>query len=125
MANSLETRVPFLDPRVVEVALRLPDNLLVQGEKGKIALRRLLDKHVPTRLIDRPKTGFGTPIGEWLIGRLRPWAESLLDPVRMAQDGFLDAPRVTEIWDQHRTGRLDWTQPLWSILMFQAWKQSG
>ncbi len=124
MASSLETRVPFLDHRVAEIALRLPDDLLVSGTTGKVALRRLLDRHVPRALIDRPKAGFGVPVGAWLRGPLKAWANDLLDPVEMEQDGHLDATRVRQIWAQHRDGRCDWSQPIWSILMFQAWKET-
>ena len=121
MAISLETRAPFLDHRVVEFAWQLPMTLKVRGNTGKWLLRQLLYKHVPRELIERPKSGFAIPIGQWLRGPLRAWAEDLLDPVRLQAEGFLQAGIVQRMWQEHQSGRRDWTTRLWSILMFQAW----
>lgn len=121
MAVSLETRVPFLDHRVAEAAWRLPMAMKVRGREGKWALRQLLYRRVPRELIERPKSGFALPVGEWLRGPLRPWAESLLDAHRLGVQGVLDTARVHQAWTQHLSRRRDCTSQLWSILMLQAW----
>lgn len=121
MAVSLETRVPFLDHRVAEVAARIPLNLKVRGPTGKYILRQLLYRHVPAQLFDRPKAGFAVPVGEWIKGPLRGWAEELLDPARLAADGWFDAGVVRRRWADHLSGRRDSTPALWAVLMFQAW----
>jgi asparagine synthase (glutamine-hydrolysing) len=94
MAASLETRAPFLDHRVAEQAWQLPLSLKIRGGVGKWALRQLLDRHVPRALIDRPKAGFAIPIGPWLRGPLRSWAEELLDPALIQRQGWLQPERV-------------------------------
>jgi asparagine synthase (glutamine-hydrolysing) len=121
MAVSLETRVPFLDHRVAEVAARIPLPFKINGSKGKWTLRELLARHLPRKLFDRPKAGFAVPVGEWIKGPLRPWAEALLDPARMRSDGYLDADVVQARWRGHLSGRRNATAAIWSILMFQAW----
>ena len=121
MGISLETRVPFLDPAVVELAWRLPMSMKVRGDTGKWALREVLYRHVPRSLIERPKAGFGIPVGEWLRGPLRAWAESLLDPSRLKSEGYLKSAPVCRVWRDHLSGRRDWSPRLWTILMFQAW----
>jgi asparagine synthase (glutamine-hydrolysing) len=121
MAVSLETRVPFLDHRVAELAARIPVSMKVRGGKGKHILRELLYREAPRALFERPKAGFAIPIGEWLKGPLRPWAEDLLDAGRMRQEGFFDAAIVRRRWQEHLSGRRDSTPALWAVLMFQAW----
>ena len=121
MAVSLETRVPFLDHRVAALAARIPIELKIRGTQGKHILRQLLYREVPRELLERPKTGFGIPVGEWIKGELRPWAEELLDPKRMAEEGWFDATIVQRRWRDHLEGRRDSTPAIWAILMFQAW----
>ena len=121
MAVSLETRVPFLDHRVAAVAARIPIDFKVRGVHGKHILRQLLYREVPRELFDRPKAGFAVPVGEWIKGPLRDWAEELLDPTRMAQEGWFDAAIVQRRWQDHLGGRSDSTAAIWAILMFQAW----
>ncbi|MEK7765068.1 MAG: asparagine synthase C-terminal domain-containing protein, partial [bacterium] len=121
MAVSLEARVPLLDHRVVEFAWSLPLEAKLVGGSGKLPLRRLLDRYVPRRLVDRPKAGFGVPVGAWLRGPLRDWAEALLDEPRLAREGWLAPAPVRRIWADHLAGRADGTARLWPVLMFQAW----
>jgi asparagine synthase (glutamine-hydrolysing) len=121
MAVSLETRVPFLDHRVAELAARIPLDMKIRGGTGKHILRRLLYREAPQALFERPKAGFAMPVGEWIRGPLRPWAEELLDHGRMAQEGWFDADIVHRRWQQHLKGQRDSTPALWAILMFQAW----
>jgi asparagine synthase (glutamine-hydrolysing) len=124
MAVSLETRVPLLDHRVAEAAWRLPPSMIIRGGRGKWALRQVLYRHVPQELVERPKAGFAIPVGQWLRGPLRDWAEELLSERRLREEGYLDAAVVRSLWAQHRSGRRDWQARLWNILMFQAWLSS-
>ena len=124
MGVSLETRVPFLDHRVAELAWRLPLSMKIRGGEGKWALRQILYKYVPKELIERPKAGFAIPIAQWLRGPLREWAETLLDERRLEEEGYLNPLPIRLIWKQHLSGRYDWSNRLWTVLMFQAWLES-
>lgn len=121
MGIGLETRAPFLDHRVVELAWRLPLQMKMRQGMGKWALRQVLYKYVPRELIERPKTGFGVPIGDWLRGPLRDWAGGLLEESRLIEEGYLEPAPIRETWKQHLSGRYDWTARLWCVLMFEAW----
>jgi asparagine synthase (glutamine-hydrolysing) len=121
MAVSLETRVPYLDHRVAELAARIPLHMKVRDGAGKHILRRLLYREVPRELFERPKAGFAIPVGEWIKGPLRPWAEDLLDPSRMAGEGWFDPAIVQRRWRDHLSGWRDSTPALWAVLMFQSW----
>jgi asparagine synthase (glutamine-hydrolysing) len=123
MAVALEGRVPLLDHRVVEHAWSLPLAAKVEGATGKMLLRRVLRRYVPDRLVERPKMGFGVPIGDWLRGPLREWAETLLAPRRLAAEGVLNPQPVGALWRQHLAGANNWQYPLWTVLMFQAWRE--
>jgi asparagine synthase (glutamine-hydrolysing) len=121
MAVALETRVPFLDHRVAEVAARIPLSMKIREGRGKCILRKLLDRYVPRELVERPKTGFAVPVGEWIKGPLRDWAQELLDERKMRIEGWFDADVVNARWQDHLSGRRDSTAALWAVLMFQAW----
>ncbi|GHE76984.1 asparagine synthetase B [Camelimonas fluminis] len=123
MGVSLETRAPFLDPQVIAISAQLPVHMKIRNNRGKWALRQLLYHHVPRELIERPKAGFGIPVGEWLRGPLRPWAEELLCERRLERDGLLAPGPVRRLWCEHLSGRHDRTAGLWTILMFQAWRE--
>ncbi|MBM4231221.1 MAG: asparagine synthase (glutamine-hydrolyzing) [Gammaproteobacteria bacterium] len=125
MSTGLETRVPFLDHRLVEWANSLPLQFKIRREGGryvtKWALRQVLYRYVPAALIDRPKMGFGIPLAEWLRGPLAAWADALLDPVSLRSAGYFDYQLVRQKWDEHQSRRRDWEHQLWCVLMFQAW----
>ena len=123
MAVGLEGRMPLLDPRVAELAWRLPVGMKIRGREGKRVLRRLLYRHVPRSLVDRPKMGFCAPVDEWLRGPLREWAEHLLSERRLREEGVFDLRPVRRRWEEHVTGARDWRFDLWSVLMFQAWHE--
>ena len=121
MGVSLETRIPFLDHRVAELAWRLPLEMKIKNGEGKWPVRQVLYKYVPRELIERPKAGFAVPVGQWIRGPLREWASDLLDEKRIQREGYFNPKLVKELWEQHLSGRHDWTPRLWAILMFQAW----
>jgi len=121
MAVSLESRVPFLDHRVIEFALRLPLDMKIRDGMGKYILRSMLNEHVPNHLINNNKRGFSVPLGDWMKGPLKDWAESLLDKSRIENEGYLNTALVRKLWSDHLSGKTLSHYSLWSILMFQSW----
>ena len=123
MAVSLESRAPLLDHRIVEFASRLPMSMKLRNGQSKWLLRQVLYRHVPRKMVDRPKSGFSIPIDSWLRGPLRDWAEHLLDENRMRQEGFLDPGIIRRTWNEHLSGQRKWQHKIWCVLMFQAWME--
>jgi asparagine synthase (glutamine-hydrolysing) len=121
MAVSLEARVPLLDHRVVEFAMQLPNHFKIRNQQGKWLLRQVLQRYVPKELFDRPKAGFSAPIGTWLRGTLRPWAEELLGEPLKAKGDLFDSDVIRRKWAEHISGDRNWGNQLWNVLMFQAW----
>jgi len=121
MGVSLETRAPFLDSEVLKLAFRLPMRFKIKNRQSKWILRQLLYQHIPQSIMERPKAGFGIPIGQWLRGPLNDWASDLLSQDNIAKGGFFDPLIINKIWSEHLSGSRDWTSKIWTILMFQAW----
>jgi asparagine synthase (glutamine-hydrolysing) len=125
MSVSLETRAPFLDPDLFEFAWSLPLDFKIKNGTGKRILRMALESHLPPDMMHGKKMGFGIPLAKWLREDLRDWAEDLLNPEKLVQEGFLHPGPVTERWREHLSGRMDWHESLWDVLMFQAWLRHG
>jgi asparagine synthase (glutamine-hydrolysing) len=124
MAVSLEARVPLLDHRIVDFALKLPKRHKRRGKQTKWLLRQVLYDYVPRELIDRPKMGFAAPIGQWLREPLRDWSEELLDERRLTEDGFFNAKAIRAGWNSYLAGNNALREPIWGVLMFQAWHEA-
>ena len=123
MAHSLESRIPFLDSRVVELSWRVPTKWKIQGNRGKIILRDILYQYVPQKMMERPKVGFGVPMDSWLRNDLKELAESLLEPKILKDQGLINPQFVEKLWQEHQSGRVNHQYQLWSIMMFQMWHQ--
>jgi asparagine synthase (glutamine-hydrolysing) len=123
MSVSLETRAPFLDHALVEFAWSLPMRMKLRDGEGKWLPRRLLERHLPKALVERPKMGFAVPLDAWLRGPLREWGAALLSPASLPADGLLDGAAIRAAWDRHQRGEDEAGHRLWSVLMLQAWRQ--
>ncbi len=124
MSSSLETRAPFLSHNVFDISTKIPVNMKISKNKGKIILRDILGKYIPKELIDRPKQGFGIPLSSWLRNELRDWAESLLETNLIKEQGYFDHKLIDQCWLDHKSKKFDFHSKLWPVLMFQSWLQN-
>lgn len=123
MARSLEGRMPFLSEPIYRFAWSLPSDLRWNGSQGKAVVRRMLATQLPPEIVNRSKRGFGVPIGEWLRGGLRPWADDLLLSDSLVDAGYVDASLVRSLWQSHLAGRTDRSEVLWPVLVFESWRR--
>ncbi len=121
MAVSLESRAPMLDHRVAELAWRLPFDARIRGGVAKWVLKEIVHRHVPRELVERPKSGFAIPLGEWIRGPLRDWARALTEPGRLKREGYFDQAVVNRLHDRVEAGQAHRVPQLWVVLMFQSW----
>lgn len=121
MAVGLESRIPLLDYRVIEFAWGLPFDFKVRGGERKWLLKKLLGRYLPAELFARPKQGFSVPLDQWLRGPLKDWAGDLINAERLKKEGFFESGAVIKRWEEHLSGKRNWSQSLWNIFMFQAW----
>ena len=124
MSVSLETRAPFLDPELFEFAWRVPLEWKLGARTGKLLLREVLNHFVPTAIVERPKQGFGIPVGQWLKGPLREWTEALLNERRLREEGFLSPGSIRRKWAEHLAGTHDRQNEIWCAIVFQEWLAS-
>tara|TARA_B100001093_G_C26640134_1_gene932812 strand:- start:270 stop:1040 length:771 start_codon:yes stop_codon:yes gene_type:complete len=125
MASSLEVRAPFLDHNLIEYAWKIPHSLKFRDGKGKWIIRKILNKYVPKDLTERPKMGFGVPLGAWLRGPLKEWGENLLNEKRLLEEGHFNPKLIRDKWQEHLSNKNNWEDDLWNVLMFQAWKDTN
>ncbi len=123
MSCSLEVRVPFLDHRVVELAWGIPLSFKVRKKQGKWILRQILQQYVPSALFERPKMGFALPLGFWLRTGLRDWAESLINSSLLQSHPLLEKKVVDQFWQEHLSGKKNWQDELWNILLYLSWEE--
>jgi len=116
-------RTPYLEHRLIEWAWQVPPALRTRDGKGKWLLRRVLERYVPAAMTERPKMGFGVPVGDWLRGPLRAWAEDLLSDASLGRSPMLDAPAIRRVWRRHLSRRANEQARLWPVLMFEAWRR--
>jgi asparagine synthase (glutamine-hydrolysing) len=121
MAVSLETRAPFLDPRVAQFAASIPLEYKLKGSKGKYILKEAVKDLIPSEIINRPKKGFGIPIADWLKGRLNPLLHDMLAPERLRSQGLFNSEYVQTLIKEHETGTASHHKELWTLLVFQLW----
>jgi asparagine synthase (glutamine-hydrolysing) len=124
MSVSLETRIPYLDHRLIEFSFKIPEEYKVRGNQGKWILKKVLERYIPKDLFDRPKKGFTVPLAEWLAGPLRDWAEALLNETNLKKEGFFNSEKIIFYWKELLQGKTEYEREIWCTLMFQMWKNS-
>ena len=123
MAVGLEARAPLLDQNVIELAWKMPVDMLTRDGKGKWPLRQIFNRLLPDAISDRAKQGFSVPISDWLRVPLREWAEDLLSEKKLIDGGILAPAPIRKMWAEHLSGRRNWGAQLWAVLMFCSWHE--
>ena len=123
MATSLETRAPFLDVDVMELAFSMPGGLKIRGGRRKYILKEALRGVVPDRILERKKEGFSIPMKQWLKKELKPLMERLLAPDRLAARGLIDPVETSRLVDEHCAGRANHAHVLFSLMVFERWAE--
>jgi asparagine synthase (glutamine-hydrolysing) len=123
MSVSLESRAPLLDYNLMKFCWSLPLKYKIRNGQGKWLMRQVLARYVPQNLFERPKMGFSVPISDWLRGPLKEWCDDLINEKKLSQDGILNSDKVVDLWEHHQSGKKNYSEQLWSILMFIQWKE--
>lgn len=123
MANSLEARAPFLDTALAEFVCGLPSDMKLRGRVRKRLLKDMLRSRLPKEILARPKKGFGIPLNKWIKGGLRGMVEEYLDEKRLRHDGLFNPAGVRALVDAHMRGERDNRKQLWTLVVFQYWKE--
>ena len=121
MHNSLETRIPFLNPEIVNFSNNLNIDMKIKNNEGKILLRELLKRYIPEKYVNRPKMGFSIPLKEWLKSPLKNWVIQTLDFKKIKQQGYLNEKQIQFYMNNHFSGKKDFSRELWNIIIFQKW----
>ena len=124
MAYGLEARSPFLDPRVMACAARLPSSLKLHGRQKKYVLKQVARRLLPASVIDRPKMGFGVPLERWFRGELRDLTHDVLLGSRLEARGYFDRRYIARIISEHEAGVRTWHYQLWNLLIFELWHRT-
>lgn len=124
MAHSLEVRAPFLDKELTAFVARLPSRMKMKGFKRKFLLKKAMSGSLPTKVLRRSKKGFGIPIASWFRGPLRQLAQDTLSRSQLDRGGLFCADYVQRLLGEHDSGRFDHRKQLWSLLMFELWRQN-
>ena len=123
MANSLETRAPILDYRVVEFAAKIPSSMKIHKNEGKSILKTALEGFLTHETLYRKKMGFSVPLAQWLRDEISTIAESHLLASNSGLSNFFAPSEIQSLWQQHQQGERDYSQELWSMLVFELWWQ--
>ncbi|PIY04287.1 MAG: asparagine synthetase B, partial [Gallionellales bacterium CG_4_10_14_3_um_filter_54_96] len=124
-AHSLEVREPLMDHPLIEWAASLPPELKLHGNEGKYVFKKAMEPYLPDEVLYRPKMGFSVPLANWLRGPLREKARTALLGAQMRDSGLFDMDFLAEMLAQHRSGLRDYSTPIWTLMMFEAFLRNG
>ncbi|MDL2336242.1 MAG: amidotransferase 1, exosortase A system-associated [Pseudomonadota bacterium] len=120
MAHSLEVREPLMDHKLIEWLATLPSSMKVRGQEGKFLLKKAMEPQLPTEVLYRPKMGFSVPLAQWFRGPLKQRVRDAVLGDRLGSTGWFDRPYLQHLVDAHQSGASDYSAPLWTLLMFEA-----
>lgn len=125
MAHSLEVREPLMDHELIEWLATLPTDLKIRGQEGKWLLKKAFEPHLPHDILYRPKMGFSVPLAQWLRGPLAERLKNAITGPRLAESGYFNPARLRSMLEKHQSGQRDFSAPLWSLLMFDAFLKNA